>query len=266
MKQFDFGKNWQQFSEQRIDAARLGQACQSLRSLLQKDNLEGLTFLDVGCGSGLFSIAAYRLGAAKVVGLDVNAGCIEASNFNRDRLIPGAPVEFHAASALDPKQLEPFGVFDLVYAWGSLHHTGSMWIAIRNVASCVSPGGILVLAIYNKHVTSSFWRLIKQLYNNVPAVIQRLMIYLFAGGIYVAKLLVTRSNPLKKERGMDFWFDVIDWVGGYPYEYAAPEEIEINAREQEFTLERCVLARVPTGCNEFVLRNLKPVRVVRERE
>ena len=80
------------------------------------------------------------------------------------------------------------------------------------------------------------------------------MIYFFAGVIYVAKLLVMRSNPLKKERGMDFWFDVIDWIGGYPYEYAAPTEVTRSICNRGFVLQRYVPAQVPTGCNEFVFR------------
>jgi SAM-dependent methyltransferase len=252
VKQFDFGKNWQGFSEQRIDDDRVATACQSLVSLIQKESLVGLSFLDVGCGSGLFSLGAYRLGAARVVGLDVNPRCIETSKRNRDRLIPGSPVEFHVASALDPEQLKPFNTFDVVYAWGSLHHTGSMWTAVRNIAQCVAPGGLFVLAIYNKHITSPIWKAIKWTYNQVPGAVQRVMIYFFGGVIYIAKWVVTRSNPLKKERGMDFWFDVIDWVGGHPFEYAEPDEVRLRLTMDGFICERLIVAQVPTGCNEFV--------------
>jgi len=254
VKQFDFGKNWEDFSRQRIDVDRLALACQSLRTLVEKDSLAGLTFLDVGCGSGLFSIAAHQLGASRVIGIDVNPLCIETSQKNRERLISRSPVELHVASALDARHLGRFGVFDLVYAWGSLHHSGSMWTAIRNVAGCVTPGGLFVLAIYNKHVTSPLWKIIKYFYNHVPGIVQRSMIYFFAGVIYVAKLVVTRSNPLKKERGMDFWFDVIDWIGGYPYEYADPESVKERLSGEGFVLLRFVAAQVPTGCNEFVFK------------
>jgi 2-polyprenyl-6-hydroxyphenyl methylase/3-demethylubiquinone-9 3-methyltransferase len=82
------------------------------------------------------------------------------------------------------------------------------------------------------------------------------MIFFFAGVIYIAKFLVIRGNPLKKERGMDFWFDVIDWVGGYPYEYAAPAVVEQRVCDQGFKLQGCVAAQVPTGCNEFVFRKI----------
>jgi 2-polyprenyl-3-methyl-5-hydroxy-6-metoxy-1,4-benzoquinol methylase len=227
-------------------------ACESLQSLLEKKSLAGKSFLDVGCGSGLFSIAAHQLGATRVIGIDINPHCVEISQVNRDSLAPGSRIEFHVASVLEPEQLKPFGSFDLVYAWGSLHHTGSMWNAVCNVSRCVAPGGILVLAIYNKHMTSPAWKTIKWIYNQVPGFAQYFMAVMFAGIIYAAKFLVTRTNPLKKERGMDFWFDVIDWIGGYPYEYATSSEVETIVTRGGFQLRRSVHASVPTGCNEFV--------------
>jgi ubiquinone/menaquinone biosynthesis C-methylase UbiE len=252
MRVFDFGANWQDFSARRIDAERFAAAIDSLKALLHRDSLQGMRVLDVGCGSGLFSLAASRLGASQVTGVDINPRCVDVSNQNRDRLVAGAPVSFQQASALDQRQLDALGTFDLVYAWGSLHHTGAMWQAIDNVARRAAPGGLLVLAIYNKHLTSPVWTRIKWLYNRLPAFGQRAMAIVFAGIIYVAKLVVTRRNPLAKARGMDFWYDVIDWIGGYPYEYATMQEIETFMRRQGFTLKHSVAAEVPTGCNEFV--------------
>lgn len=256
MHVFDFGLNWQAFSEHHVDNQRLDIATGSLQTLLQRDSLAGLSVLDVGCGSGLFSLAASKLGASKVVGVDVNPRCIAVSEQNRGQLANAPTVTFREANALNPEQLQALGQFDLVYAWGSLHHSGRMWDAIRNVAVSVAPGGTLVLAIYNRHWSSRAWTMIKWLYNRLPEVGQRLMAILFAGIIYVAKFLVTRRNPLNKERGMDFWYDVIDWIGGYPYEYATPDEIEDFMQKQGFTLQRFVASEVPTGCNEFVfIRN-----------
>jgi 2-polyprenyl-3-methyl-5-hydroxy-6-metoxy-1,4-benzoquinol methylase len=202
---FDFGSNWRAFSDRRMDQQRLAVAVRSLQQLLRRHALQNASFLDVGCGSGLFSLAAQQLGARKVVGIDINPLCITVSTENRDLLSPKALVVFQQASALNPPSLEALGQFDIVYAWGSLHHTGAMWDAIRNVAQCVGPGGTLVLAIYNKHITSPVWTAIKWLYNRMPAAVRWLMAIVFAGIIYVAKWLITRRNPLDKERGMDFW-------------------------------------------------------------
>lgn len=255
-RQFDFGSNWQAFSGQRVDNQRLTLATRSLQSLLQRDTLRGLSFLDVGCGSGLFSIAAHQLGASRVVGIDINPRCIVVSQDNRDRLAPKAPIVFQELSALAPASLRSLGLFDVVYAWGSLHHTGAMWDSIRNVAKQVSPGETLVLAIYNKHITSPLWKRIKWFYNQLPSFAQRLMTILFAGIIYLVKFMVTRRNPLDKKRGMDFWYDVIDWIGGYPYEYATHHEVESFMRRNGFAIRQYIPAQVPTGCNEFVFQRI----------
>ena len=251
MRVFDFGANWQAFSADHIDQDRLTTARQSLQSLLQRPSLRGARVLDVGCGSGLFAIAAHQMGARDVVAVDINPRCVRVSEHNRQRLAPHAPVLFRQCSALDPA-LRTVGQFDLVYAWGSLHHTGAMWDAIRNVTANVAPGGTLVLAIYKKHITSPIWQPIKWLYNQLPRAGQHVMALLFAGIIYVAKLLATRRNPLTKERGMSFWYDVIDWIGGYPYEYATAGEIRAFVEPLGFTLRRVVPDAVPTGNNEFV--------------
>jgi 2-polyprenyl-6-hydroxyphenyl methylase/3-demethylubiquinone-9 3-methyltransferase len=252
MRAFDFGANWRAFSAQRVDTQRLAVAHQSILNLLQTEQLQNVRFLDVGCGSGLFSIAAYQSGAEKVTGIDINPKCVTVSEQNHNNLVTGADITFRQASALDPEQMRSLGQFDIVYAWGSLHHTGAMWDAIQNTAQCVAPGGTLVLAIYNRHITSPVWKMIKWFYNQVPGFLQSLMAIFFAAIIYVAKFLVTRRNPLEKERGMDFWYDVIDWIGGYPYEYATSQEVEDFLQKQGFRLQRLVPAQVPTGCNEFV--------------
>ena len=249
---FDFGSNWEAFSDQRLDEDRISIAVRSLQTLLRRESFAGLSFLDVGCGSGLFSIAAHRMGAARVVGIDINPRCISVSAQNCARLAPHPSITFCQMSALDSDALLGLGVFDVVYAWGSLHHTGAMWDAIRNTAQCVAPGGMLTLAIYNRHMTSPAWRVIKRVYNHLPKLGQRVMAIFFTAIIYVAKFVVTRRNPLNKERGMDFWYDVIDWIGGYPYEYATSEQVRKFVEAQGYVRQHWVAASVPTGCNEFV--------------
>jgi len=253
MKIFNFGANWQNFSRQ-MDLERVEIAAQSLRSLLQKENINAMSFLDVGCGSGLFSIAAVRLGAVRVVGIDNNPLSVSVSKQNHGKWAPQASINILLGSVLDEKMMDSLGTFDIVYAWGVLHHTGEMWKAIRLVANRVSPGGWLVLAIYNRHVTSPMWRRIKWFYNQLPKLGQWIMTVGFASVIYISKLLVVRNNPIQKERGMDFWYDVIDWIGGYPYEYATLQEIEIFCRSLGFELQATIPAQVPTGCNEFVCK------------
>jgi 2-polyprenyl-6-hydroxyphenyl methylase/3-demethylubiquinone-9 3-methyltransferase len=194
-------------------------------------------------------------GASQVIGMDINQRCIDVSaeNFKRFGSASVPAPEFLLGSVLDVDFLTERGHFDVVYAWGSLHHTGQMWKAIENAAARVRrPGGKLILALYNRHWSCPGWLLIKRVYNVSPRFIQALMNYAFGAVIYLAKLLVTRQNPMKKERGMDFWFDIIDWLGGYPFEYASETEVVDFMKKFGFALAKSVPPTVPTGCNEFI--------------
>lgn len=50
------------------------------------DNLHpGQSVIDYGCGSGILAIAAGKLGAAQVIGIDIDTQAVEASRYNADR-------------------------------------------------------------------------------------------------------------------------------------------------------------------------------------
>ena len=149
---FDFGVNWKSYSEKALSPEKFLAAQTSLKTLLKKSDLNGLRFLDIGCGSGIFSIAAKRLGAREVVGVDISPNSVEASRQNVQAFgMADQGVRFEQADILNAADLAGLGLFDVVYAWGSLHHTGRMWEAIANAASLVKPGGTFTLAIYKKH-------------------------------------------------------------------------------------------------------------------
>jgi SAM-dependent methyltransferase len=165
-ERFEFGKNWSDFLAV-VDEQRIGEAESSLREMLGVDDLTGRTFLDVGSGSGLFSLAAARLGAARVRSFDYDPSSVACTNELRRRFgPPAADWSAEHGSALDAPYLRSLGRFDVVYAWGVLHHTGDMWAAIANVTEAVADGGRLFISIYNDQgLRSRLWRAIKRAYN-----------------------------------------------------------------------------------------------------
>jgi 2-polyprenyl-6-hydroxyphenyl methylase/3-demethylubiquinone-9 3-methyltransferase len=193
--------------------------------------LKSRSFLDVGFGQGLTALCAADAGAA-VCCLDVNPRCAEALELTSKFFPPEAKEKLNlivgsilSSSAVRQLRKKSGSGYDVVHSWGVLHHTGNLQQAFANCADLVKPGGQLIVAIYNRHWSSPLWERIKRLYCRLPRIGQKTMIWLFVPVIYLAKLLVTRKNPLEKERGMDFLVDIVDWVGGYPYEYATVDEV-----------------------------------------
>jgi len=256
---FDFGLNWESFSRKAVTGSTLETAATSLRRTFLLENFNGESFLDVGCGSGIFSVAAKKLDAGRVVGLDLSIHSIEAARHNAQRF-ERRSIEFLKADILDATLYDRLGMFDNVCAWGSLHHTGSMWEAFKNTARFVKPGGRFVLAIYRKHFSSRMWRSIKRFYNRAPRIMKRIMEGSLYPTAYLGVALWTRKNPIKilrGYRGMDFHHDVVDWLGGYPYEYAAAEDICRFAEGLGFETLKVLPAIHPLGNNEFLFTKKK---------
>ncbi len=247
---FSFGRNWQSFLRS-IDDGRVSIAEASLTEFLNLPDLRGKSFLDIGCGSGLFSYAACRLGADRIVSFDLDPFSVECCKFMRNKVSESAEWEILSGSILDEGFVSNLGTFDVVYAWGVLHHTGRMWDAIANAAQLVNPGGYLYLALYNK-ITGrsgsaswihSFWLKVKRLYNANPT-IGVYVLEPLAMSAYLAMVLAKRENPVthlknyRSNRGMSWHTDARDWLGGYLYEFATVEEVFTYVRKKfpEFNL------------------------------
>ena len=237
---FEFGKNWESFSHL-VDEERLASAEDRLASLLGSRDLSGRTFLDIGCGSGLHSLAALRLGATQIVAIDIDPVSVSASRFVLERFWTGANKSVTAASVFDLPEMR-LGQFDIVYSWGVLHHTGDMNRAIQIAARHVRPGGLLAVALYGKTPYCKVWTRIKRWYVNAAparqAMAERIYIRLF--GLYLllrGKSLASHIAGYRNaKRGMDFHHDVRDWIGGYPYESIAPDELSGLLRPMAFDL------------------------------
>ncbi|HDZ08456.1 class I SAM-dependent methyltransferase [Pseudohongiella sp.] len=263
-KRFSFGDNWSNFLTV-LDAERIVEAERSLRFMLNVDALNDKTFLDIGSGSGLFSLAARSLGA-KVHSFDYDPKSVACTEELRRRYFPhDLEWKVEQGSALDATYLQSLGKFDVVYSWGVLHHTGAMWLGIENAIARVANGGKLYLAIYNDQgIKSHIWWLVKFIYNKLPRPIN--MIYAYLLGLvaniinilkYTIKLQpMTAISPLlgyKKNRGMSLSHDLIDWMGGFPYEFARYDLLMEYAKARGFTLERGEEA-TSLGCHQMVFR------------
>lgn len=260
---FEFGANWSRFlrvlTPERIEVAEA-----SLREMLGVERLDGKRFLDIGSGSGLLSLAARRLGAT-VHSFDYDRQSVACTAELRRRYFPDDDAwRVEQGSALDAAYLEGLGAFDVVYSWGVLHHTGNMRQALDNAARCVAPGGMLFIALYNDQGgMSEFWKRVKRIYVGLPRPLRvpyAVLVTLPFEVRYFAKELfagrpghyIRTWTQYQMGRGMSRWHDIIDWVGGYPFEVARPDDVLRFYADRGFSPLRTKLT-TDAGCNEFVL-------------
>jgi len=239
---FGFGKNWERYIKQHFSDERVEISRKHLLDFLKVQNLEGKYFLDIGCGSGLHSFAAVKAGADRVVSFDYDQNAVNTAA--RLKAYAGNPPHWSVlqGSILDEALLEKLEPADIVYSWGVLHHTGDMWRAIRNAARLMKKTGRMYIALYTDDPyfdqPKTFWVDIKRRYNHANWLGRKRMEAWYFWTFYLQKKvnglpgLIRQAREYKKSRGMDMYTDAVDWLGGWPFEFASVEEVRLFGTEK----------------------------------
>lgn len=248
---FAFGKNWADYS-QTITDTDIQSAKSQLQHLLGLDSLEGKTFLDVGCGSGIHALAALQLGSESLYAIDIDPDSADTTRTVLGKYWNKANYIVEQRNIFDI-DADSFPHYDIVYSWGVLHHTGDMWDAIDKAANLVKGNGFLAIALYRKTGLCRFWQWEKKFYTHSAAPVQKLLVWLFIG-MKMTRDLLRMKNPLRKvrghsekKRGMKWYFDIVDWLGGYPYESASPEEVQAFLTRRGFQMKHSFKTRKRLG-------------------
>lgn len=260
---FEFGENWKAYSKT-IDQRRINAAIVGVKKLFP-DGLSGKSFLDIGSGSGLHSLAALSLGASAVTAIDIDENSVATTQETLSKYASSKAWVTRIGSVFDTTP-ESLGSYDVVYSWGVLHHTGDMWRAIQCAARLVKPGGQFAIAIYSASPFDGFWKIEKRIYSRLPSPAQWCIRALYVAAQF-AGYLVKGRNPLtvvrnyNRQRGMNFSHDVHDWLGGYPYETAKAVELHDRVCAMGFREVRSFrlperLGILGVGCHEFVFEKV----------
>jgi 2-polyprenyl-6-hydroxyphenyl methylase/3-demethylubiquinone-9 3-methyltransferase len=251
---FAFGDNWAAYSRL-IDEQKISRAIEGMTRLVSADRLHGSRFLDIGCGSGLHALAAARLGVSEIVAIDIDPQSVTTTKNTLARFNAACPFRVETKSILDVTS-DTYGAFDVVYSWGVLHHTGNLAAALKRASALVAPGGLFVFALYRRTYLDWFWRIEKRWYARAKPRSQKIAARIYDIGFRVACRAVGKSLS-DMARGMDYWHDVHDWLGGYPYESILSDEVEAAlsreglARIKEFSRAK-ELGLFGSGCDEYV--------------
>lgn len=265
-ERFGFGDNWSRFLD-RLTEERIGEARRSLVAMLGSDQIAGKTFLDVGCGSGLFSLAAFQLGARHVRSFDYDEHSVSCAEALRAQYGDGSDRwTVERGDILDEAYVTSLGTWDIVYSWGVLHHTGDMWRAIQKAALLPGARGQMFISIYNDQgIRSRVWRHVKRTYNRAPQGLRPVIV----GAVMLPREALSflahtaKGRPhdylrswsqYRRKRGMSRWHDMVDWVGGYPFEVAAPDAVFRFLSANGFTLSELMTCGGSLGCNQFVFQ------------
>jgi SAM-dependent methyltransferase len=249
---FAFGKNWENFVDTHFSEERVRIAQQHLLGFLRFPDLTGRRMLDIGCGSGLHSLAAIRANVKELLSFDYDANSVATTR--KLHALSGRPNHWRVeqGSVLDKPYMDKLGTFDIVYSWGVLHHTGDQWTALRYAADRIAPGGVFYVALYTSDVfvdpPPEFWLDVKRRYNRSGWIGKRRIEAWYIGRQF-AGMWRNGQNPFayawgyKRSRGMSYYTDVKDWVGGWPMEFSSIEAVK-NFSKQELNLE---LVNIATG-------------------
>lgn len=262
-KRFEFGKNWHHYIEKNFSTERVNVSKQHMLSFLQRDNLNDITFLDIGCGSGLHSLAALQSGAKKIYGLDYDINSVKATQFIRNKVGEPSNWSVEQGSVLDEAYMSGLPQFDLVYSWGVLHHTGDVWTAMRIAAQRVKVDGLFYIALYSADVQKTpgpeFWLDIKRKYIASSTIKRRYMelwyVWRFCMNFSITKLpaFIRRARNHKHERGMNIFTDIRDWLGGWPMEFVWDKDAISFCEKMGFKLENIAAGEANT---EFLFRRI----------
>ncbi len=253
---FSFGKNWESFLKT-ISEDSIAAATEDIEKWLGPNSVKGRTVVDIGCGSGIHSLVFYLKGARAVMSFDVDVHSISATRSVWEQA--GGPINWKVqhGSIMDGAFVESLGKYDIVYSWGVLHHTGSMWAAIEKSLELVKHGGLYWIAIYKKGPNYHKHLAQKTAYNKASELGKKFMVYRIVA-LKLLSRLIRLQNPLAyfhtKRRGMNAYHNLIDWLGGLPYEVASDEEVVSFCQHRGFRLERLKVRR--EGSNNIYLFSL----------
>ncbi len=202
------------------------------RIFFTPEEVRDRSVLDAGCGTGIFSAIFANQGASRVTGIDISKGSLGTARGLKEKF------GLDAAEFLQQDMLElPFAdaSFDIVWAWGTVHHTTDPFRAIDQLIRVLKPGGALLLAVYTRTRLTFLHEIIRKILVRTPrrswTFLSKVMAFFLTPVVFFFK---KREKSRKGEKLEEL---ILDWYFVPIRSYYRPEEIQEYLEGKGFAIE-----------------------------
>ncbi len=196
------------------------------------EEVQGKSVLDAGCGTGIFSIIFSNNGAGHVTGIDISEGSLKTAK-NLKEKFNLSHTEFLQQDML----VLPFPdeIFDIVWAWGTVHHTTDPFRAIEELIRVLKPGGSILLAVYKRTRLTFIHEIIRKTLLRTPQKTWKMLGKILA--FFLSPVVFLFKKREKSRQGEKLEELIIDWYFVPIRHYYRPEEIEHFLEEKGLSIE-----------------------------
>ena len=194
---------------------------------------EGKSVLDAGCGTGIFSIIFAKSGASKVTGIDISDGSLETARSLADKF-DLKNTEFRKEDMLALPFSDEY--FDIVWAWGTVHHTTDPFKAIDNLIRVLRKGGSILLAVYTRTRLTFIHEIIRKTLVLTPRKSWTFLSKIMA--LFLTPVVFFFKKREKSRQGEKLEELILDWYFVPIRHYYTPDEIRSYLEERGFKIEK----------------------------
>ncbi|MFQ6082591.1 MAG: class I SAM-dependent methyltransferase [Candidatus Aminicenantia bacterium] len=210
------------------------EASQSHLELFFKDDeIVNRTILDAGCGTGIFTIIFANKGAKKVIGVDISEGSLNTGRELKEKF-KLSNVEFQKDDMLNLSFKE--NTFDIVWAWGTIHHTEDPYKAMEELIRVLKKDGIFFMALYKKTKLTFIHEIIRRVLIKTPrkswTILSKIMAFFLSPIVFLFK---KREKSRKGEKLEEL---ILDWYFVPIRHYFYPERIKSFLEKRNFIIEK----------------------------
>ena len=197
------------------------------------DEIRGKKVLDAGCGTGIFSTIFARNGASEVMGIDISEGSLSTGRALKKKFTLNN-LKFQQEDMLD-LPFEP-NHFDIVWGFGTVHHTTDPLGAISGLDRVLKPEGSMLLAVYTRTRLTFQHEIIRRTLVRTPrkswTALSKIMAFFLTPVVFFFK---KREKSRKGEKLEEL---ILDWYFVPIRHYYKPEEIRAFMENKGYCVEK----------------------------